>query len=262
MNAGTTAVTSNTSNHGENDDHLLKQTAHGLDHRDAVGSLNPRALERVVKIWIFVRGKIQARRVIHHPHAHVTRKAIREKSVKKAGRSSQDAGAERETALETNEPPELRWKRSVQEPLLNAVEDAFRDGQHRERDQRSSYTAAHRRTDDLRACLPGEPQQCRNLAKSVYTRAKPVAGTPSRRIHEVDRRTVQIFRPLASTNRARVSVSVFTAEFARIGRVKSARDLTAPPNCWDLILGAAGKNALEPRGDAQRTDVLGTVSIA
>ena len=74
---------------GEDGDALLQQRTERVDHADAVGCLDARALERIVERRIFVGAQVEPRGVRHHPHADVAGEAIGQQRIEEAAGTAQ-----------------------------------------------------------------------------------------------------------------------------------------------------------------------------
>src|ERR1035437_3294721 len=75
---------------------FLEQSAKGLDHAHPVRGLHPGALQLVVKLRVFVRGKIKSRGVLHDAYADLAGKPVREKAVGVVTETREDGSEKRQ----------------------------------------------------------------------------------------------------------------------------------------------------------------------
>ena len=117
------ATTSSTSSHGENHrsptrqahggNDLLDQPADGLNHRDAVRGLHPRALQPVVEARVFVGGQVQPRGVLHHLDADVAGEAIGQQRIEIADGAAEMPPSAASANSARHQPPEVGRQRTV-----------------------------------------------------------------------------------------------------------------------------------------------------
>src|ERR1700721_784697 len=106
--------------------HLLDKAPNGLDHIKPVRSLNPGPLQAIVKNWIFIRQKIEARSVFHNAYAYVVGVPAREQGVGIINHPPKNAASHRKGKLNRDQPPEPRSYRLMSgDDVEDRIDDEF-----------------------------------------------------------------------------------------------------------------------------------------
>jgi hypothetical protein len=160
-------------------DGLLDQTAHLLNHRQAVGGLHAGALQAVVEDRVFIDGNVERSGLAHDFDADVMGVAIGKQVVEVIDRARKNAGDYGKRHLRADQPPEVHRQGFVQTNLIDAVNDvashdADADGEERNQNANGEVPKNHRG-----ARLPDEFQHRRDVLQRANAVAPGITGLRS-----------------------------------------------------------------------------------
>ncbi len=151
-------------------DGLLKEPAHLLNEREAIGGLDAGALQAVVVTGVFVGGEVEASGLLHHTQADVVGIAVREQVVAVINEAAEEAGDDGEQHFESDDPPEVNRDRLAAEDVINAVDDPRSDFGDAPRGEGNEKAQGDAPDDDGAAGLPEDFQD----GGDVFERANPL----------------------------------------------------------------------------------------